>query len=330
MGERQRLGQPPPDPARRYQTATELAAALAGTWHLLAARRALPKPNRVGRWVAANPVWALAAAGLLPHVVGSVLNISYNVVRIDLKGQQKAAFDAVLVAYNLVVYPACAAVLFVLLRRIGDGLRALADGRGEAADPLRRRSRRLAWVAILLGCVGWFPGAVVFPLGVDLATRATDPIDPDRRLALYGHFAVSFVLSGLIGVVFSFLGVMWVLLRAVFPLAGNPDTYRAGQIGAELRPLAWWFAPFVLLACAVPLTGAVLLVSLSDERMTLGFRLLVVGLIGFGVLAVGMAERLTRRLHRLAAVWELEADPETPTQVPWDARRSSTGTPVAQ
>jgi hypothetical protein len=310
-----------PDPAARYATAADLAAALAGAWHLLAARRALPKPGRVGRWVVANPVWALAAAGLVPHLGGSVLNISYNTVEIEtaLSPKQQTAFEAMIVGYNLVVYPVCAAILFTLLRRIGEGLRALAAGRGGPADRLRRRSRRLAWLVIALGCVGWFPGAVVFPLGIDLIAG------PLRR-EVYGHFAVSCVLSGVIGVVFSYLGVMYVLLRAVFPLAGNPDGYRPGAIGAELRPLAGLFAPFPLLACAVPLTGAVLLVSLSGDRMTLGFRFLVVGLIGLGVVAVGLAERLTRRLARLALVWEVEADPETPTQVPWDSRRSGVAT----
>lgn len=318
-----------PDPAARYATAGALAGALAGAWHLLAARRAMPKPGQFGRWVVSNPVWALALAGLMPHLAGSVVNISYNAVQIDLTKPQERAFDALVIGYNAVVYPACATYLFLLLRRIGNGIRAIPVSRGATADELRRRCRHLGWVAIGLGCVGWFPGAVLFPLGIDLATGGTEPIEPDKRLALYGHFAVSFVLSGLIGIVFSFLGVMYVLLRAVFPIAGNPDTYRPGLVGAELRPLAWWFGPFVLLASAVPLTGAMMLVSLSDDRMTLPFRLLVVGLIGFGVVAVGMAERMTRRIARLAAVWEVETDPETPAQVPWDSRRSSTAVRAA-
>jgi serine/threonine protein kinase len=307
-----------PDPAVRYASAADLAAALAGAWHLLAARRALPRPGRVGRWVAANPVWALAAAGLLPHLAGSVLNISYNTVQIqhELSPPQQRAFDALVVGYNALVYPAATAVLVVLLRRIGAGLRGLAGAPGPAADDLRRRCRQLAWTAIGLGCLGWFPGAVVFPLGIDLAAG---PVGA----GVYGHFAVSCVLSGLIGVVFSYLCILFVLLRGVFPFAGNPDTYRPGAVGAELRPLARLFVPSTLLACEVPLTGAVLLVSLSGETMTLGFRLLVVGLIGLGVVAVGLAERLTSRLYRLAAVWDVEVDPDAPTQMPWDARRSS-------
>jgi hypothetical protein len=308
------------DPGNRYQSAADLAAALAGAWHLLAARRALPTPGRVGRWITANPVWALAAAALVPHVVGSGLNISYNVIQIGLTPPQQRAFDATVVAYNAVAYPLCAGVLFVLLRRIGHARRALPAGGGPAADDLRRRCRQLAWASLGIGVVGWFPGAVLFPLAIDVAAG---PVGG----AVYAHFAVSFVLSGLIGVVFSFLGLMFVLLRGVFPFAGNPDRYRPGAVGVELRGLAGLFAPFPLLACAVPLTGAVLLVSLGGDTMTLGFKFLVVGLIGLGVVAVGMAERLTRRLHRLASVWDVEADPETPTQVPWDTRATSPMTP---
>lgn len=304
------------DPGRRYPSAADLAAALAGAWHLLAARRALPTPGRVGRWIEANPVWALAAASLLPHFAGSVLNISYNVIQIGLTTPQQRAFDATVIGYNAAAYPLCAGVLFVILRRIGNALRALPTGGGPAADELRRRSRQLAWASIGIGVVGWFPGAVLFPLAIDLAAG---PVGA----AVYAHFAVSFVLSGLIGIVFSYLGAMYVLLRGVFPFAGNPDGYRPGAIGAELRGLAGLFAPFPLLACAVPLTGAVLLVSLGGDTMTLGFKFLVVGLIGLGVVAVGMAERLTRRLYRLAAVWDVEADPESPAQMPWDTRRTS-------
>jgi serine/threonine protein kinase len=310
------------DPAARYASAADLAAALAGAWHLLAARRALPKPGRVGRWVVRNPVWALAAAALVPHLAGSALNISYNEIQIDLSPHQQSAFESLVVAYNAIVYPVCGAILFTRLRQIGDGLRALPLWGGIAADGLRRRCRQLGWVAIWLGCAGWFPGAVVFPLGTDVLAG---PVAAE----VYGHFAVSCVLSGLIGVIFSFLGVMYVMLRAVLPRAGNPDTYRPGAVGAEWRPLARWFAPFPLLACAVPLTGAGLVVSLGEDRMTLGFRLLVVGLIGLGVVAVGAAERVTRRLARLAAVWDVETDPETPTQVPWDVRRSGAATPKA-
>jgi hypothetical protein len=63
------------------------------------------------------------------------------------------------------------------------------------------------------------------------------------------------------------------------------------------------------------MTGAVLLVVLAEGPMPLGFRLFVAGLIGFGVAGVGIAERLTRRLSRLASVWDAGADNDQHRQV---------------
>jgi hypothetical protein len=38
--------------------------------------------------------------------------------------------------------------------------------------------------------------------------------------------------------------------------------------------------------------------------MSLGLRFLIIALIGVGVAGVGIAERVTRRIHELASVWQ--------------------------
>lgn len=287
-----------PDPARRYQSSAELAAALAGAWQLLAARRALPPAGSIGRFVTAHPVAAFALAGILPHVAASVVNIAYNAVNIATRftPERQGAFAAVVVAYNLIAYPLCGGIAVVLIRRVAKWLAALPRADGPAVDDLRRRVLHLGWWAIGLGALGWFPGGLVFPLAIDLAAG---PVG----WPTYAHFLVSFTLSGLIGVVFSYLGVQYVVLRALLPRVGNPDTFSPAAARAEVRPLTAPFGPFVLLASAIPLTGAVLLIALADGVMTLGFRLLAAGLIGLGASGVGLAERAVRRLNRLAAVW---------------------------
>jgi hypothetical protein len=282
------------DPADRYQTAADLAAALGGAWQLLAARRALPPAGRVGRWAVANPVRALALAAILPHIAASVVNIGYNAVEIELKPAQERAFLWMVVGYNLVIYPLCVGTAFVLFWRIARALR------GPSVEVSRARVRQLGWWAIGLGALGWLPGGLLFPLVIDLAAG---PVGWQT----YAHYVVSFTLAGLIGVVFSYLGIEYVAFRALFPRLGNPDGYAPGKMWAELRPLTGLFGPFLLLACAVPLVGAILLIVFGDEKMTLGFRLLVAGLIGVGVAGVGIAERVTRRLRTLAAVWQRDA-----------------------
>ena len=136
---------------------------------------------------------------------------------------------------------------------------------------------------------------------IDLATGSL----PWR---IYTYFAVSFTLAGLIGVIFSYLGIQYVVFRALLPRLGNPDSYTPAKMWAEVRPLTAAFGPLVMLACGVPLLGAVLLLTLDDGPMTFGFRLLVVKLIGLGVAGVSLAERVVRRLRQLAAVWQVEGE----------------------
>ena len=309
-----------PDPARRYQSADELARALAGAWQLLAAKRALPVPRRVGRWVIAHPIAALALAGVIPHLAASAVNIGFNEVQIDLTKPQHDAFVAMSLIYNPIVYPIALGIVVVLFRRIAQPLPFLGSIEGSAIDDLRRRVRRLGWWAVLIGGFGWFPGALLFPLVIDLAAG---PFEHPARV--YVPFAISFALSGLIGIIFSYLGVQYVVFRSLLPRVGNPDTFTPAGARAEVRPLIALFGPLVLLASAVPLTGAVLLIAFTEGAMTLGFRLLAAGLIGLGVGGVGLAERLVRRIKQLAAVWgvgEGEIDPAA-GRSPWDTSRSS-------
>jgi serine/threonine protein kinase len=284
------------NPARRYHSAAELATALMGAWHLLAARRTLPRPGRIDRLVIEHPIPALAAAVCVPHLAASVVNIAYNAVQIQLDDAQQKTFAMLVVVYNAIAYPILLGTGGFLLLRLR---RLFAERAGPAIDQARRAAVRLGWWTIGLGVLGWFPGGVIFPLVIDL-------ISGPLPWGTYAHYMVSFLLAGLIGVVFCYLITEYILLRAMIPRLGNPDRYVPGGMWSEIGPLTVPFAPFLLLACAVPLTGAVLLVAFADGVMTLGFRMLVAGLIGLGVAGVGIAERLTRKLRSLVSVWERE------------------------
>jgi serine/threonine protein kinase len=290
-----------PNPAYRYQTAGDLAAALAGAWHLLAARRALPPPGRAGRWAVRRPVLALALAAVVPHLVASAAQISYNAVEVRLDARQERAFVWTVLGYNAVAYPVCCGPAVVLLLAIARRLPRLAATPGPAVDDLRRRVRLFAGRVAALGALGWFPGALAFPLAIDLAAG---PLPP----AVYGHFAVSFAMGGVIGMVFSYLTLQYVVFRALLPRLGNPDTHTPARMWAEVRPLTAAFGLLVSLACAVPLVGAVMLLTLDRDTMTLGFRLLVVKLIGLGVAGVAVADRVVNATRRLAAVWQTGGD----------------------
>ena len=224
------------DAAQRYQSAGELAAALMGAWQLLAARRALPVPGPIGRWVTTHPARALAAAAVVPHIIATIVNIAYNEAQIPFANpEQKRAFLWVIPAYNALAYPVCVGTACLLCWRIARALRR------NDVDDVRRRVRTLGWWAIGLAALGWLPGGVVFPLAIDRAVGGVTK-------AMYVHFAVSFTLAGLIGIVFSYLGIQYVAFRALFPRLGNPDGYSPAKAWEELRPLTAPFGLMLILA----------------------------------------------------------------------------------
>ncbi len=289
-----------PDPARRYQTGTDLASALAGARQLLVAQRALPAPSPVGRWMTTYPARSLALVASLPHLVASIVQIGYNAVEIHLNAAQGTVFAWLVLAYNLVAYPACAGTGFWLFWRITRRLADIAVLPGPELDNLRRQVRLLCGQVAVIGAIGWLPGGIIFPLVIDLFAG---PLPWQT----YAHYLVSFTLAGVIGGVFSYLGITYVVLRTLLPRLGNPDTHTPATAWNEVRPLTAPFGTLVMLACGVPLVGAVLLLTLADASFTLGFRVLVAGLIGVGVAGVGLAERIVRRLRALAAVWQKDA-----------------------
>ena len=219
-------------------------------------------------------------------------------VQIELTAPQEAAFRTLVLAYNGLAYPVLVTVGVYAVLGVYRRLPGVAAAPGAAADDVRRRALDLGWWMIGLAAAGWLPGAVLFPLGIDLLAGGVG-------WGVYAHYGVSFVLSWLVAVVFSYLGVMAVVLRALVPHLGNPDAYRPDAAWAEVRPAARLIGPCVVLATAVPLTGAALLVTLSDAaRFTLGFRLLAVGLIGLGMAGVMLAGWVAGRVAKLTAVWE--------------------------
>ncbi len=286
-----------PDKALRYQKAEELVQALDGCRQLQKMERALPPAPAFTRLGTTHPALTLTALALVPHFLGSVVNITYNTISIveSLSAAQEQAFTLVMLAYNLLVYPPliyvwCRAIvpLFRLRRRLAEGEAASRDEVGR----LRRRAVNLPMLLVVLGCLGWLPGGVAFPLGISLLS---EPVPA----SVFGHFIVSFTISGLIATTYSYFGVQSFALRILYPrLWVDPQRPRQ-QARRELAPLEGRLRMFQLTAGLIPLSGAVLMIGVSaPEHFTLGFRLLVVGLIGLGMAGFGVALLASGRLSR--------------------------------
>ena len=185
-----------------------------------------------------RPFLWLIVLVVLPQLLGSAVNISYNATQIVGNGRsrtiwisaQQQLFNRLVMGYNAIMYPIAVAALCagvaagvahvacVVQRRV-DG------GRGVKAAR-QRRSALPNWIAAFTAW-GWFPGGIVFPLAIELIAP---PLGP--RLA--GHFFVSFFVSGLIALAYSLCGAVRGIARAL-----SGDVARRAVVSATRREASW-------------------------------------------------------------------------------------------
>lgn len=276
-----------PDPDRRYQDAAELGRALDGCRELRHVESRLPPLGPLTRPLTCWPFAALIALAFLPHVLGSLVNVPYNAIQIMrnlTEAQQDVFWNRLVPAYNVIAYPLCFWLCFRLIVPGVRALRELSRPGPETAERVAAARRGLLtlpmWV-VALSCLGWLPGGIIFPLGIDLLAGPLPAAD-------YGHFLISFTLSGLIALTYSYFGVQLVVLRVLYPrLWVDAQNFRrvATRELTETR-LRFWL--FQLLAGAIPLSGALMFVFGMDLSAA-AFRFLVGGLIVLGMVGYGLA-----------------------------------------
>jgi serine/threonine protein kinase len=295
-----------PQPEQRYQTAAELAAALEGCRELHRVRRGLPAGGPLARAAVRHPFATMAILALLPHILGSSVNISYNSSRIvnDLTPPQRFVFGRLALAYNALAYPLCLLIVVRLVlpvmrvwRRLGE------DGPGvEAAAVGEARRRVLRWPLWIIGlsCAGWLPGGLLFPLGLQVLAG---PLPA----GVFGHFVVSFTTAGLIALTYALFAVQFVVLRGFYPrLWGDTRDVRA-RAAVELAPLDRRLGLFQVAAGMIPLAGAVLMIRVAPEELNpadyQAFRVLLTALIALGMVGFGVASAVSRDLGHVLAAW---------------------------
>jgi hypothetical protein len=276
------------EPDARYQTAAELARALEGCLELFKIAKALPPLGRLLRFTERHPFRATFALVVLPNLIGSVVNISYNQIRIvsHLTASQQQLFYQLVMIYNSVVYPLCMAYLIRQLLPLRGCLSSpqwLCDMPNEGLRKLRRHVLRLPFRAVGSITLGWMPGALFFPLAIRL-------LDGPVGGPVFLPFLISFTLSWLIALTYAYLYLQFVVLRLYYPRLwpGQSELRRAAA--EELARNGPSLRTFHLMAGFVPLTGAALVVLVGPDNLDPSsyqtYRFLVALLIGLGMLGL--------------------------------------------
>jgi serine/threonine protein kinase len=285
-----------PAPADRFATGAELAEQLDGCRRLRRAERQMPPAGATVEAILRRPIVWLILLVVLPQLVASAVNITYNLSQIvdRLSGAQQESFARLVFAYNAVVYPLAFALFVFAVWPVWRSWRELARGEkltNEQVTAARLRALRLPrWIAVLV-TLGWFPGGVLFPL---LIQRMAGPVD----FQLTGHFVASFWVSGLIALAYSLCGVQWVVLRGLYPRLWHDVRTFGETTRRELAPVSAQLGWIQLLASSIPLVAAVLIVLLGGDA-DFKFRALVVGLIVLGMIGAHFASAITRGLSQV-------------------------------
>jgi hypothetical protein len=242
---------------------------------------------------------------LLPQFVGSAIQIAYNSTRVvgTLTPEQAKLFPLVVIAYNLVAYPACLAwlaVRAVRVLRMWHALRNAEPLADDEVDAARLGALRLPRDAAVAAIVGWLPGAIIFPF---VLHAGAGPLP----WSTWMHFIVSFAIAGLIAVTYSFFLVLGVVVRLLYVrFWSNPRRFRE-RAAHELASVPDRLRAVSVLAGMIPLAGAMLLVLVGPSGFISGgdydaFRVLTASLILAGMAGYVAVGKLTRRfLEAIAA-----------------------------
>ena len=283
-----------PEPADRFFSGAELAEQLDGCRQLRQAERRLPKPTPFVNWIVARPFFWFVWLVLLPHIAGSMINITYNTSQIvrQLSPDQQRSFMQLVTAYNVVIYPlAVMLITWVVLRvrwswRAMHGVTPLAAGR--VADTRRKALRMPLWVAGGTAC-GWLPGAVLFPAVI---TAQTEPLS----LQTWVHFVASFTLSGVIALAYSLCASQFIVQRALYPRMWDDVRHFTATTRQELAPTATRLSWIQGLAGSIPLLAAGLFIWLPGAEADAVFKTIVTTLIFLGAFGYHLTTHVTRSL----------------------------------
>jgi eukaryotic-like serine/threonine-protein kinase len=288
-----------PDRDKRFPNAEALEKALRCCVDLASVRRALPEDDWITRSSARYPLAAITLLGALPQVAASLVGTAYNTTRIvsRLSEPQQEVFRLLNLTYSPVLYTIALVFWVWSVMRLAPYLSspsAIAYD-GKAVDQLRRQALRLPAIGIAVTTFGWIPGAFLFPLVI---TYQAGPLD----VAVVGHFILSFLLSWLIAMAYSYLLHQSVTIRSLYPRfwVGAQDLSQTAR--RELGGLTMLLRTFSSLTALIPLVGAALLLSqgpdMFDAMAYRDFRMLVTALITLGAMGAAFALSTSQKLVR--------------------------------
>jgi hypothetical protein len=232
----------------------------------------------VRNWVRRYPLIAMFAAGLIPNIIYSVLNVAYNVSTIfktmGLTVDQ-VLDEPVVKLVNVFSFGLGIAVILPLVWPVVRAVTRVHRGCPQPIDRDSRWARRSLLLGDITACVSgfeWFVTGLIFPIWASLNA----PHEHFHTPTVFIHFLVSQLLCGLMATSMVFFLVSFLATRAYYPTLFQVDVSDPVAIdrirGLERRTWVYFamavVVPFIALIAVVGLDSISKYDTRRDAQMT--------------------------------------------------------------
>lgn len=275
------------DISKRFATAKEFADALNAYLDFSKVEAAMPKAGFITKFCQKRPFTGIGLMILGPQVIGALINIFYNDFRVlgHYSNVQKLIFREVIGFWNppLFIIASLALALFYWPLHRDYFSNETATHSANNLKELRMRALNFPKFIIIVTSVCWLAAFALFSFVIH---NFVAPLDSASWL----HLFISFFMSGIVAVTYSFLFTKFFTIR-VFYVRLLAFTKDAKQIAThELARSMSHVTFFHVLAGIIPLLAAILLISVGPSDLmfkdygffkTLLFILIIAGSFGF-------------------------------------------------
>jgi serine/threonine protein kinase len=224
-----------PNPTDRPATGAEVSRQLELCLQPHVQRLIRPRAGSFREKLRKYPIWAFVFAGVLPHIVFSVLNIVFNkwLIIDHLPEEAQSLFWNQVVAVNTIAYTFGVGLG---VRLVWPVIKAVKGHLKQNPPPaellpfLRRRSLTIGDILTWLGFVLWLASGIVFPAWL----QAAGYFDLSKS-NYYLYFFLSQVICGLIASTETFFFLNFVSVRGFHPLLIETDRTDLEEVDRLLR-----------------------------------------------------------------------------------------------
>jgi len=250
-----------------------------------------------------HPVMMFTALAVTPQLVASAVNIAYNLVNTRaMSASISQAFGKVTIGYNVIVWPVCLAIVTFVARRSLNSIRMEPCETEEDELVQRHALIGLPDRMLTIAALGWLPGLVVFPIGMWILADM-------GSVEAFFRFALNILTSTLLAMVWSYLGLTWLVVSVCWPRHWLfPRRFEPQVTACELGRFSNGVRQARIASAAVPLLSCLLLVASSDQPGVQydRFRLLVMLLLALGMTGPLIANRLAFQVQERVRIYSTD------------------------